>query len=225
MCGRYGYTAAPNDMTQRFNVAPVVEGLQLRFNVAPTQTMPVVVRHSPNSLELMRWGLIPRWAKEPNTGLSTINARAETVAEKRTYRRPLQFQRCLVPASGFYEWQRTADGKVPHWIYLPDEPLFAFAGLWDSWTSPSGDEVHSYTIITCEANAFMAPIHNRMPMILSREAEEDWLNPDVVEPERLLPLLRPYPADRMAAHPVSRAVNNPRNDSPDLVRPVGAGVG
>jgi putative SOS response-associated peptidase YedK len=222
MCGRYGMTATPHDMTQRFDAQPVVTGLQLRFNVAPTQTMPVVVRHSPNTIELMRWGLIPRWAKEPNMGLSTINARAETVAEKRTYRRPLQFQRCLVPATGFYEWQSTADGKVPHWIYLPDEPLFAFAGLWDAWTSPTGEEVRSYTIITCEANAFMAPIHNRMPVILSREAEEDWLNPDVVEPERLLPLLQPYPADRMAAHPVSRAVNNPRNDSPNLVQPVGA---
>ncbi len=141
------------------------------------------------------------------------------------YRGPLQSQRCLVPASGFYEWQRTVDGKVPHWIYLPDEPLFAFAGLWDSWTSPSGDEVRSYTIVTCEANEFMAPIHNRMPVILTREAEEDWLGPDRVEPERLLPLLRPYPDDRMAAYPVSRAVNNPRNDSPDLLGPVGAGAG
>ena len=211
-------------MTQRFNVAPVVEGLQLRFNVAPTQTMPVIVRHSPNSVELMRWGLIPRWAKDPSPGLRTINARAETVAEKRTYKRPLQSQRCLVPASGFYEWLRTADGKIPHWIYLPDEPLFAFAGLWDAWTSPEGNEVRSYTIITCEANAFMAPIHHRMPVILTREAEEDWLNPDLVEPERLLPLLRPYRGE-MAAHPVSRAVNNPRNDYPDLVRPVMAGAG
>ena len=224
MCGRYGYTAAPNDMTQRFNVQPVIEGLQLRFNVAPSQTMPVVVRHSPNHVEFMRWGLIPRWAKEPNSGLRTINARAETVAEKRTYRRPLQSQRCLVPASGFYEWRQSEGGKVPHWIYLPDEPLFAFAGLWDTWTSPAGDEVQSYTIITCEANAFMARIHSRMPVILTREAEDEWLDPDSVEPERLLPLLRPYPGG-MAAYPVSRAVNNPRNDSRDLLRPVGTAAG
>jgi putative SOS response-associated peptidase YedK len=224
MCGRYGMTATPHDMTQRFGVAPVLAGLQLRFNVAPTQSMPVVVRQSPNRIELMRWGLIPRWAKEPSTGLRTINARAETVAEKQTYRRPLQFQRCLVPATGFYEWQRTADGKVPHWIYLPDEPLFAFAGLWERWTAPDGDEVHSYTIMTCEANGFMAPIHNRMPVILTREAEDLWLDPDVVEPERLLPLLRPYPG-KMAAYPVSRAVNNPRNDDPGLLRPVGTDAG
>ena len=224
MCGRYGYTATPQDMTQRFHVQPALEGLQLRFNVAPTQTMPVVVRHSPNSLELMRWGLIPRWAKDPNSGLRTINARAETVAEKRTYRRPLQFQRCLVPASGFFEWQRSADGKVPYWIHLADEPLFAFAGLWEAWMDPAGDEVRSYTIITCEANGFMAPLHHRMPVILPREAEDQWLDPDAVEPERLLPLLRPCQG-KMAAHSVSRAVNNPRNDSPDLLRPVGAGPG
>jgi putative SOS response-associated peptidase YedK len=187
--------------------------------------MPVVVRHSPNCLELMRWGLIPRWAKDASTGLRTINARAETVAEKRTYRRPLQFQRCLVPASGFYEWKQTEGGKVPYWILLEDEPLFAFAGLWESWTDPAGQEIRSYTIITCEANDFMAAIHSRMPVILPRETEDQWLDPDVVEPERLLPLLRPYRAGPMAAHPVSRAANNAQNDYPDLLRPVEARVG
>ena len=185
--------------------------------------MPVVLAESPNHVELMRWGLIPRWAKEADSGLNTINARAETVAERRTYRGPLRHQRCLVPASGYYEWQRTANGKVPHWVYLPDEPLFAFAGLWETWRDPAGDEVRSYTIITCEANALTARIHNRMPVILQREDEDQWLNPDLVEPEQVLPLLRPYPSDRMAAHPVSRKVNNPHNDSQDLIVPAATG--
>lgn len=220
MCGRYGYTAEPLDLTRRFDLHGTVPAIQMHFNVAPTQTMPVVVAHSPNRVELMRWGLIPRWAKEADTGLKTINARAETVAERRTYRGPLRHQRCLVPASGFYEWQRTEHGKVPHWIYLPDAPLFAFAGLWETWQDPEGDEILSYTIITCEPNALMAKIHNRMPVILRRDDEAQWLNPDLVEPEHLLPLLRPYPAAAMAAHRVSRQVNNPRKDSPELIQPV-----
>lgn len=219
MCGRYVLSQI-DALVQRFGVSADLPTTTPRYNVAPTQTMPVVVKHSPNQLVLMRWGLIPSWAKEGKTEQTMINARAETLAQKPTFRRLLSSQRCLVPASGFYEWQQAAGGKVPHYISLKDEPLFAFAGLYDRWTDPQGTEVYSYTIITTAPNALMASIHNRMPAILRRDEEELWLNPDETESDRLLPLLKPYPAEMMQAKAVSRAVNNVRNDGPALTQPV-----
>jgi len=219
MCGRY-VLAQIDALAQRFGVQADLPATTPRYNVAPTQTMPVVVKHSPNQLVLMRWGLIPSWAKEGKTEQTMINARAETLAQKPTFRRLLSSQRCLVPASGFYEWQQAAGGKVPHYISLKDEPLFAFAGLYDRWTDSQGTEVYSYTIITTAPNALMASIHNRMPAILGRDEEELWLNPDETESDRLLPLLKPYPAEMMQARPVSRAVNNVRNDTSTLLQPV-----
>ena len=218
MCGRYEL-AETGAIQTRFNISSDPGSVAPRYNVAPTQTLPVVVKQSPNRLVLMRWGLIPAWAKDGKTETPLINARAETLAQKRTFRQLLSAQRCLVPASGFYEWKQTAAGKVPHYIRLKDEALFAFAGLYDRWTDQSGTELFSYTIITTEPNELMAGIHNRMPVILPREAEEAWLNPDETEAEQLLPLLRPYPAEAMEAVPVSRAVNNVRNDYPMFQRP------
>lgn len=219
MCGRY-VLAQIDALAQRFSVQADLPATTPRYNVAPTQTMPVVVKHSPNQLVLMRWGLIPSWAREGKTEQTMINARAETLAQKPTFRRLLSSQRCLVPASGFYEWQQAAGGKVPHYISLKDEPLFAFAGLYDRWTDPQGTEVYSYTIITTAPNELMASIHNRMPAILRRDEEELWLNPDETESEHLLPLLQPYPAEMMQAKAVSRAVNNVRNDGPALTQSV-----
>lgn len=219
MCGRY-VLAETRALAERFSVVGELPSITPRYNVAPTQTMPVIVKHSPNRLVLMRWGLIPSWSKEVKTEQVLINARAETLAQKRTFRQLLSSQRCLVPASGFYEWQQTVAGKVPHYISLKDEPLFAFAGLYDHWTDPQGTEVLSYTVITTAPNALMAPIHNRMPVILRKDEEEAWLNPDETEADRLLPLLRPYPPELMEAVPVSRAVNNVRNDGPALRQPV-----
>lgn len=219
MCGRY-VLAEINALAERFGIADDLPSVAPRYNVAPTQSMPVVVKHSPNRLVLMRWGLVPSWAKEGKTEQTLINARAETLAQKPTFRRLLASQRCLVPASGFYEWQQTGAGKVPHYIGLKDEPLFGFAGLYDRWTDAQGTEVLSYTIITTAPNALMAPIHNRMPAILGRDEEEFWLNPDETEAERLLPLLKPYPEEQMKATTVSRAVNNVRNDGPGLVQAV-----
>ncbi len=218
MCGRYALVVAGDGSLQRrFSLEELLDDPAPRFNVAPTQTLPVVVRHSPNHLEMMRWGLIPSWAKDPSVGNRMINARAETVAEKPAFRRPFRSRRCLVPASGFFEWKREGTGKQPYFVHLTDEPLFAFAGLYDIWHDPQGQEVRSYTILTTDANDLMAPIHNRMPVILAREDEDDWLDPDISEPERLLPLLRPYPARAMEAYPVSRAVNSPMHDAPDVL--------
>jgi putative SOS response-associated peptidase YedK len=218
MCGRYTLVEV-DGLQRRFEIEGAPPEIPARYNVAPTQTMPVVTRHSPNQLELMRWGLIPSWAKDPTIGSRMINARAETVAEKPAFKRALERRRCLIPATGFYEWKQTEHGKVPHYIHLTDEPLFAFAGLYENWRAPDETWIRSYTIITTTANDLMAPLHNRMPVILDREDENLWLDPDATETERLLPLLRPYPARRMEAYPVSRAVNSPTNESPALITP------
>jgi putative SOS response-associated peptidase YedK len=166
----------------------------------------------------MRWGLIPSWAKEAAIGDKLINARGETVAEKPSFRGPFRRTRCLVPASGFYEWQKTASGKVPHFIHLVDDDLFAMAGLYDVWHDPAGEDVRSYTIITTGANAMMAPIHQRMPVILRREDEETWLDPDAPT-EVLQTLLRPYDG-AMDAYPVSTRVNRPDQDDPGVIEPL-----
>src|ERR1044071_1625887 len=165
MCGRY-VLADIAALAARFDLAMDPSAVAARYNVAPTQTMPVVVKQSPNRLVMMRWGLVPSWAKDGKTEQLMINARAETLAQKRTFSKLLTTQRCLVPASGFYEWQQTSGGKVPHYISLQDESLLAFAGLYDRWTDNQGTEVFSYTIITTEPNTLMSSIHNRMPAIL-----------------------------------------------------------
>jgi putative SOS response-associated peptidase YedK len=218
MCGRYTLVEV-DGLQKRFSLEEALPEVPARYNVAPTQSMPIVTRHSPNQLEMMRWGLVPSWAKDLSIGNRMINARAETVAEKPAFKRALERRRCLIPASGFYEWKQTEHGKVPHYIHLMDEPLFAFAGLYENWKAPDETWVRSYTIITTTANDLMAPLHNRMPVILDREDEDLWLDPDATETERLLPLLRPYPARHMAAYPVSRAVNSPTNESPTLITP------
>lgn len=222
MCGRYTLIEV-NGLQRRFALEEALPDTPARYNIAPTQTLPVVVRHSPNHLEWMRWGLVPFWAKEPGIGSRMINARAETVAEKPAFRRAFRSRRCLVPASGFYEWKRAAHGKTPYYIHLPDAPLFAFAGLYETWRDPQGAEMQTYTIITTAANDLMAPLHDRMPVILHAEDEDRWLDPDATEPEQLLPLLRPYPANAMVAYPVAPAVNSPRNDTATLLEPATTG--
>ena len=221
MCGRYGFEAGQRELLSRFQLGQVADQLTMSFNVTPGMTMPVVVKQSPNRLELMEWGFLPRWAKDPRATRRPINARAETVATSPMFRQAFRSQRCLVPASGFYEWQQRPGGKQPYWIQLKGGDLFVFAGLWESWSDRDGHETHTYTIITREPNALMAPIHNRMPVFLRRDDEALWLNPDETEAERLQALRRPCPPDEMEAWPVSRAVNNPQNDSADLLRPAG----
>ncbi|KPV53102.1 hypothetical protein SE17_11560 [Kouleothrix aurantiaca] len=220
MCGRYTFEPI-DDVLERFDIDGAELDLEPNYNVAPTQTMPVVVRNSPNHLEFMRWGLIPSWAKDWKIGYKMINARAETVAEKPAYRKAFASQRCLVPASGFYEWRKTDDGKIPHYIHLKSGELFAFAGLYDVWHDEQGREVHTYTIITTEPNALMYEIHDRMPVILKRQDEEIWVDPAVKDRERLEALLVPYSSDEMEAYPVSPRVNSPRNNDTTLTERAG----
>ena len=220
MCGRYSLVPTES-IAARFDAHQAQLTLLPRYNVAPSQTMPVVVRNSPNRLVDMQWGLIPSWSKEPRAQFSTINARAETITKSPVFRGPFKSRRCLVPASGFYEWQRTEQGKQPFCIRLKDADLFAFAGVYDIWRDPEGNELCSYTIITTAPNDLVAAIHNRMPVILRQEDEQAWLDKEA-DPSWLLSLLVAYPADKMEAYPVSRAVNNPANEGAELMQAVTA---
>lgn len=219
MCGRYTLQATPEEIAAQF----VIEEPPLfkpRYNIAPSQTVPVVrirpdtTRHE---LVLLRWGLIPFWAKDPKIAYSTINAKAETVAEKPLFRSAFRKRRCLIPTSGFYEWQHQGRQKQPMYIHLRDRRPFAFAGLWERWEPKDGEPIESCTIITTEPNEFMRPIHNRMPVILTAQDYEVWLDPAVQQTDALQALLKPYPAEEMEAYAVSKMVNNPRFDMPQCV--------
>jgi putative SOS response-associated peptidase YedK len=223
MCGRYAITSPLEALIKAFAVQGARPNLQPRYNAAPSQDLPVV-RAGPGGREitLMHWGLVPSWSKGPDSRYSMINARAETVASKPAYRGPFRRQRCLVPANGFYEWKKTADGKQPYFIALSTGEPFAFAGLWDHWTGPEGDEITSFAIIVTAANDCVRPIHERMPVILGPDDYDSWLG-EQGAPSRtkLAIMLRPYPAELMRAYPVSRDVNSPANDSPELLAEVG----
>lgn len=220
MCGRYALTDLKALLKEdRFQLETLPPGLSPRYNIAPSQSVPAILSQAPRQLQLVRWGLIPSWAKDPTIGYRMINARAETLADKPAFHRPLQRQRCLIPADGFYEWQRLGTRKVPHWITLTSGEVFAFAGLWDSWTDPkTNTAIASCTIITTTPNRLLASIHDRMPVILPRESEATWLS-DGLSPEQARALLKPYSATQMKASPVSTLVNSPSNDTPEILKP------
>jgi len=221
MCGRFTLTKKQKEVADRFNAK--IEGMiNDIFNAAPTQELPVITDANPAKIAFYKWGLVPSWSKDENSGSKLINARAETLREKPTFRKLIETQRCLIPADGFYEWKQTPNGKQPFRIMLSNNDLFAFAGLWDKWQSPSGLLVYTFTIITTEPNNLVKNIHNRMPVILEKENETDWLNPNL-QSKQADNLLKPYPAKKMRAYPVSKAVNNVANNSPDLLLEVPSG--
>ena len=221
MCGRYSLICI-DELGNRFRVFNPMMGARSRFNVAPASGMPVIVRSEKNHLAIMRWGLIPGWTKDIRTAKPLINARAETLAGKPAFSLLLKTHRCLIPASGFFEWKRDGRKKIPHYIRLSHDPLFSFAGLYDQWRNPGGVTVSTYTVITCEANPLVAPLHDRMPVILSRQNEDRWLDPDPVSPEDLKKVLVPYPAGCMEAIPVSELVNNTAIDDERVIQPLGS---
>jgi putative SOS response-associated peptidase YedK len=211
------------EIIQRFNLNQEEDTVEHspRYNIAPTQTVPVIVEDGGEKKAVpMRWGLVPRWAKDLKIGNRLINARSETIRQKPAFRRSFLRHRCLVPADGFYEWNVTEEKKQPMRIVLDQGELFAFAGLWDQWESPEGDVVHSFTIITTRANEKMADIHDRMPAILHPADESVWLDPSVKDPELLRNMLQPYPSEPMEIYPVSSQVNSPHNDDPDCIQPL-----
>lgn len=221
MCGRYTLTAKVSDLQRLLGAVEIPDDLEQRYNVAPTQDVAVVPNDGARRLQFFRWGLIPFWAKDASIGSKLINARAETVAEKPSFRTALRKRRCLVPADGFYEWRKEADGKTktPVHLRLKSGEPFAFAGLWESWAGPDGRDLRSFTLITTTPNELAATVHQRMPVILPRESHEAWIGSGDADPRDLQPLLVPYPADEMEAVVVSRLVNSPRNDSAECLTP------
>jgi putative SOS response-associated peptidase YedK len=225
MCGRYTITINPDAVQQELGLASMPEQFQPRYNAAPTQPVVVVADGEGRKAEMMRWGLIPSWAKDMEIGNRLINARSETITEKPSFRNAFNKRRCLVLADGFYEWQKNAGPKghsQPYYFKLANNKPFAFAGLWEFWRSPEGIEIRSCTIITCEANELVKPVHERMPVMLTGEAMWDWLGGGAPggAPGDLLALLRPYAPEAMQRYPVASLVNRPETDSPELVLPV-----
>lgn len=225
MCGRFALYADYEALLERFEIEQAAldrASYEENYNVAPSQQIVAVINDGKrNRLGTFRWGLIPSWAKDQKIGYKMINARAETAAEKPSFRSAFKKKRCLIPANAFYEWKKGQDGKTPMLIHLEGDELFAFAGLWESWESPEGEVVHSCTILTTQPNAVMTDIHDRMPVILDKEAEKTWLDPNVQDPELLQKLIKPYEAAELEAYEVSAAVNSPKNTGQELIRKIG----
>jgi putative SOS response-associated peptidase YedK len=221
MCGRFALIVDASVLADVFEVEPPAD-LKPRYNIAPTQTVPVVRRGSESERELapVRWGLIPSWAKDAKMGARMINARAETVAEKPSFRSAVKSRRCLVPASGFFEWVKTDGGKQPYFVRFQDDRPFAFAGLWERWSKGDDGPVDTCTIITTIPNELMAKLHHRMPVILPPALFDEWLEPAPLAPNRLPDILVPHSAEGMQAYPVSTYVNKPGNDGPECLAPV-----
>lgn len=219
MCGRFTLTADSKKLTEAFAGYDIPAELPPRFNIAPSQPVAVIANNGRNKVEFFQWGLIPSWAKEPAIGNRMINARAETLAEKPSFKNAYKRRRCLVLSDGFYEWKKMNGAKTPMYIRLASGEPFALAGLWELWHGPDDSTILSCTIITTTPNELLADIHNRMPVILPSAVYDRWLDPAECSPDQLNELLKPYPAARMTAYPVSTLVNNPKNDSPECVIP------
>ena len=217
MCGRYG---VPVSDFKTFGIKDSLPGFNGTYNATPGLFLPVLLKESPLRAQLMKWGLIPFWSKEPRVKFSTINARSETVVTSPAFREAFKKRRCLVPCIGFYEWQRHADGtKDPYYIHLKSRPMFAMAGIWDSWKDVEGKELRTFAIVTTTPNDLMAPIHTRMPVILPKEAEDVWTNASTPI-DTLKSLMVPYDTSNMDAYRISTRVNNPENNDPRILEKV-----
>jgi putative SOS response-associated peptidase YedK len=221
MCGRFTLTQSAAAIAEAFDLDEIPRFVP-GYNIAPTQPVPTIraSRDSRREFDYLYWGLIPSWSKDPTIGARMINARSETVTEKPSFRTAFKRRRCLIVADGFYEWQKLGSKKQPYYFQLADHQIFGFAGLWEHWHSPEGDEIQSCTILTTAANELMRSVHDRMPVILHPQDYDLWLDPTIQTDERLHFLLRPYPDDQMCAYPVSTKVNSPQNDSPECIVPL-----
>jgi putative SOS response-associated peptidase YedK len=223
MCGRFTLTLDPVMLRQAFDLGEMPPEWIPRYNIAPSQPVAVVADAQTRNVDFIRWGLVPSWAKDISIGNRLINARAETLAEKPSFRSALARRRCLILADGFFEWKKTKDGpSIPYYIQMEDKSPFAFAGLWEVWHASEGDVLKSCTIITCPANTRVAPIHDRMPVIFTPRDAWGWLDERPI-PE-LSSMLRPYNAEEMIAYPVSRMVNDPKRDEPAIIKPAEGGL-
>jgi putative SOS response-associated peptidase YedK len=227
MCGRARLSSDVSEIKLVFSIPPhrPMPNIAPSWNVAPTDPLPVV-RHDPRarerSLDVMRWGLVPLWAKDLKVGFANINAKAEGIEGKPAFRKAYQRRRCLVPVDNFYEWKKTATGKQPYAIALADRGLMALAGLWENWRSPAGEWVRSFAIITTTPNELCAELHDRMPVILARDNWPVWLGEDPADMAQLKALLAPSPSEELTCWPVSPRVGNVKNNDPSLIEPIAA---
>lgn len=223
MCGRYRLSRRKQLIEEYFEAAPWHDDWSPRFNVAPTQPVPVIRQHPKEpirQISRMRWGLVPHWASDPSIATATINAKSETAATKPAFRDPLKLRRCLIPADGFYEWKRSVTSKQPYCFEVCEGELFAFAGLWDGWKDSTGQWVKTCSILTTVPNAVTATVHDRMPVILDRGGYDLWLDPGMQDVAALSELLKPYDARLMRCYPVGNRVNYVGNDDEECSRPV-----
>jgi putative SOS response-associated peptidase YedK len=223
MCGRYRLSRRKQLVEEYFDTVPGEEEWAPRYNIAPTQPVPII-RQNPKEprreMSLVRWGLVPSRAKDSSGAARMINARSETVATKQAFRDALKFRRCLIPADGFYEWQRTGKFRQPYCFEVSGGELFAFAGLWDRWKDPSGQWVKSCSILTTTPNALTSSVHDRMPAILDPDSYDLWLDPGMTNVETVSALQKPYDPLRMRCYPVSTRINHVANDDEDCCLPV-----
>ncbi len=216
MCGRITFTETDGgQLKERFQLKKLPENLQPRYNIAPSQNIPAILNTFPNELKMVRWGLIPSWAEDEKLSFKMINARAETIFDKPAYRSAIRRRRCLILADSFFEWQKTNGKKQPYRIILKDQNLFALAGIWDVWKK-NGQDIPTCSIITTSPNTFMREFHDRMPVILEKDKEREWLSD--MAPNGIAEFLKPYRFDNLQAYQVGLAVNSPAIDTPDVIR-------
>lgn len=221
MCGRFVRKCTIDEVKEEFEIWDIQWAFEPSYNIAPGQDIAgIVTRDGEKHLIKLRWGLIPFWAKDEKIGYRMINARTETLVQKRSFSRSFKTRRCLIIADGFYEWRVEKKIKIPMYIHLQSNKPFGFAGLYDTWKAPDGNRITSCTIITTEPNKIVKPIHNRMPVIIEKDKRSIWLDREIEDPEILMDLLKPYAAKEMRAYEVTRMVNSPKFNSADCIKPV-----
>lgn len=223
MCGRYTNAAKKDQIRKEFSAKiPNAVSDKPRYNIAPSQMIEVVLNDNTERIvSLLKWGLIPHWAKDAEIGNKLINARGETLSEKPSFRDAFKNRRCIIPATGFYEWKKGRDGKQPYYFHLKEKDVFGFAGLWEEWIDKETNKViETCTIITTEANEVLKPVHDRMPVILKAEDYDEWLDTTIKKAENLQKFLAPYSANEMESYSVSKSVNVPDSDSKELIKPL-----
>jgi len=222
MCGRYALTIT-TDFKKRFGILGEIPKFEKSYNISPSTYNPVIVRNSPNDLVMMRWGLIPFWAKKYKIETGFINARSEGILDKASFKRPIKYQRCLIPATGFYEWKKVKleikDEKIPYYFGIINRETFSFAGIYDTWSDAHGRETYTYAIVTAPANEIMRNVHDRMPVILRLDDEDEYLDKGT-DLDTILSLLKPFNSEDMFSFPVSKLVNNPENNSEEIIKRV-----
>lgn len=216
MCGRFQLSVKGKQISERYNTEVFDEMYKPNYNCTPSQYLPVITNIAPKKISLLKWGLVPFWAKDPKVGYRNINTRAETIDIKPSFKKAMEKNRCIIPANGFYEWKKGTQ-KIPYRIAMINDSIMSFAGIYDQWTDAEGTIISTFSIITTEANSLVKSIHHRMPVILSKNNEEQWLYDN--NKNNLKKLLLPFSSDKMKMYEISNLVNSPQNNSPDIILP------